>query len=124
MTKRMGTIVAIVLCLGTATNAKPITAEQAAQFKVGSATQAEVIGAFGKPGTMAVNSDGTTQITYMASKTSVKAATFVPIVGLFAGGAKGSVSLATFVFDKDGVLKSFSTTNTNCDYGMMRGGGC
>jgi uncharacterized membrane protein len=81
MSKQFFLAMAAVLSLSGSAAAKSISAEQAAQFKVGTATQADVTGALGRPATTAVNSDGTTQITYMTTKTTVKAVTFVPIVG-------------------------------------------
>jgi hypothetical protein len=45
----------------------------------------------------------------------VKGSTFVPIVGLFAGGAKSSGATYVFVFGSDGKLMSSSSSGVNVD---------
>jgi hypothetical protein len=84
-------------------------------FRVGVDTLGTVEGKLGKPFTVTRRSDGTTIATYMTNKTRVKGSTFIPIVGLFAGGAKAHVSTKMFIFDQNGGLKSFSSTNTDTD---------
>lgn len=92
---------------------KPVTAEDVAQFKVGTATAGDVEAKLGKPQTVAHNSDGSEVFTYLATSTKVKGATFIPYVGLFAGGATSQVHTATFTFDEAGTLKSTSSTDTS-----------
>ncbi len=94
---------------------KAITADQVAAFKPGVANYADVVRAFGRPMTVTTRSDGTTVIAYSVIRDSVKAATFVPVVGLFAGGAKASMSYASFVFGADGVLQSSETSDSKFD---------
>ena len=70
----------------------------------------------GDPSSVEASSDGTRTALYMVTRMHVKAASFIPYVGLFAGGAKARTSVKTFTFDEHGILKSFSssTTGTNC----------
>ncbi len=42
----------------------------------------------------------------------VNAATFIPIVGLFAGGATSNVSSFTVMFDEQGIVRHISSTQT------------
>ena len=117
------TLSALFLAAATASFAgKPITPEQAASFKIGEATEAEVTHALGKPITISADSDGQTILVYASSGTHVKAVTFVPIIGMFAGGAKGTTSVTSFTFAKDGRLSKYSSTNTQAECSAL--GGC
>lgn len=107
----VGVVVAMVVA-GSAL-AKPVTADDVALFKVGTATIDDVEAKLGKPQSIAHNSDGTEAVIYLATSTKVKGATFIPYIGLFAGGAKSEVHSATFTFDASGVLKSTSSTDTS-----------
>jgi hypothetical protein len=102
--------------------AKPITSEEAASFKIGEATQEDVTRAFGKPGTISADSDGQTILIYSSYRTHVKAVTFVPFVGMFAGGAKANMSTVSFTFGKDGKLTKYLSSDTQADCSIV--GGC
>lgn len=102
----------LVLALAGSAAAK-VTADDAAQFKVGTATLSEIEHKLGKPQATTTNSDGTVVITYVSLRTHVKGATFVPVVGLFAGGASAQMDTVAFTFGPDGVLKSTSTSATD-----------
>jgi len=51
----------------------------------------------------------------------VDGATFIPIVGLFAGGATSSVSSFTVTFDDKGVVRHISSTQSTGQSGMGSG---
>lgn len=51
----------------------------------------------------------------------VDGATFIPIVGLFAGGATSSVSSFTVIFDDKGVVRHISSTQSTGQSGMGSG---
>jgi hypothetical protein len=104
-----------------AANAKAVTVEDVAQFKVGVATSADIIAKLGPPAVLSTSSDGSTVVSYGTTHTSPNAASFVPIVGIFAAGAKTSTTTVVFVFGPDGLLKSASTnsTNANCSVGLL-----
>jgi hypothetical protein len=96
--------------------ARTVTGADAAEFKVGVTTLADVEGKLGKPQSVSTLSDGTSVIVYMAMKSHAKAAIFIPVVGLFAGGATAHSSMVSFTFGPDGKLTSTSSneTNANC----------
>src|ERR1700722_8009474 len=84
---------------------RQITADDLAQFKVGTATYADVTARLGRPSSFSVLSNGVRIAAYVGVKTRVKAASFIPIVGLFAGGATSDASVVTFTFGPDGLLQ-------------------
>jgi len=118
-------IMAVWTLIAVPVMAKPIGAEDAAQFKIGVATVADVESKLGKPMMTTMNSDGSEVIAYGASRGRAKAMTFVPVVGMFAGGAVGHSSTLLFQFDAHGLLKSStaSSATVNCSTGIV-GAGC
>jgi outer membrane protein assembly factor BamE (lipoprotein component of BamABCDE complex) len=111
-----------LVAAASAAVAGQITAEQVAALKVGEATYDQVVGQFGKPTTVETSSDGSRTISYVTTHTHVKATSFVPVVGLFAGGAKGSTAVERLEFDKDGKLVKTYTRETNVECHTF--GGC
>ena len=94
-------------------------------FRFGIDTAATITAKLGKPNSKSVSSDGAMTISYSSIHTRVKGATFIPIVGLFAGGAKAKTATKSFVLGVDGLLKGYSSGDTqiNCGIGPF-GGGC
>lgn len=101
------------------------TATPAPEYQVGVATIADVTAKLGKPNSVTSMSDGTKILVYYSSHTRVKGASFVPVVGLFAGGAKSRMSFKIFTFGPDGLLKSLTSSESQADCNVgIGGGGC
>ena len=87
---------------------------------MGKTSEAQVLAALGAPNQTSTLSDGTRMDIYMHISAHATAASYIPVVGLFAGGAKGTNDTATFTFTPDGVLKSTAsssgTTNVNTGF--------
>jgi hypothetical protein len=90
-------------------------------FTVGVTTYQSITDQLGKPQSVSILGDGTKIIVYMSSRTKIKGASFVPIVGLFAGGAKSRMIIRTFTFGPDSVLRNYSTTDSaaDCSVGLL-----
>jgi hypothetical protein len=101
---------------------KDITPDQVAAFRPGVATYQDVVGALGRPQTEMLDSDGTRTIQYGAIRAHAKAASYIPVVGLFAGGAIGTSSAVAFTFGPDGLLKRYTTQTTRIDCGAAIAG--
>lgn len=99
----------------TAPPAPPAVAAPKPDYQVGVTTLAEVAAKLGKPGSTTAMSDGTTIVSWVSTRTRVKGASFVPVIGLFAGGAKSQISIKVFTFGPDGLLKSFTSTDSGGD---------
>ena len=94
-------------------------------FVIGTDTVATVTAKLGQPQNLSSSSDGNTTLIYVSNKAHVKAATFIPFVGGFVGGAKGHQTTKIFVFGRDGALLSYSTNATNVDCNLhLAGYGC
>ena len=118
---KLKTLVAPALLLTVAFVAGPgfaqsITDQQMASLKVGTTTYTDVVAQFGRPMTVETSSDGSKVATYSTTKTHTKAASWIPIVGLFAGGAQSDTVSDELTFDSKGVLtkSTVSETHLNC----------
>jgi hypothetical protein len=110
------TILAIALAgQAAASQPTPMPTPTAAPFTIGTTTYQTVIDQLGRPSATSALGDGTKVIVYMSSRTKVKGASYVPIVGLFAGGAKSRMVIRTFTFGPDGLLQNYSTTDASAD---------
>jgi hypothetical protein len=91
------------------------TATPQPEFQIGITRLADVTAKLGKPNSTQTVSDGTVVVAYVSNRTRVKGATFVPIVGLFAGGAKSRMVVKVFTFGPDDLLRNFTSSDTGVD---------
>lgn len=85
--KSLGIIVCLSMFLvGCASAGRNYDSRKVSQIEKGKTTEAELIQMFGLPTQRGVNSEDQTTMQWVYSEATTKGATFVPIVGLFAGG--------------------------------------
>ena len=82
----------------------------------GKTTKADVLAYLG-PANSVTTSNGTIGETwmYMYASSQAKGATFIPVVGLFAGGATGNSKVLMVVFDPQGVVSRYTFSASNND---------
>lgn len=101
---------------GTTSTGPLATADEATIAKRivnGKTTQKEVREFLGGPDDVRYTDSGQEIWQYVQENTSVNGATFIPVVGIFAGGSKTDQKLLTIMFDKKGVVvRSTYATNT------------
>ena len=104
---------AVGICMslvGCASSGVMVNPDRVKQFKEGQTTQAEAVAVLGKP--VSVFTRGPrTYMSWSGLHTQINPATFIPVVGLFAGGADVTSSGVMLVFN-DGVLESSSFRST------------
>ena len=110
-----------------------ISHDKVAQIKKGVTTRAEVEQLLGPPANVTIMPEGKRQLTYsyMSTKTDAHAtaASFIPYVGLVAGGAKAENQTRTqslqVLINADGVVEDYefndntSTTQSNTSGGVI-----
>lgn len=96
---------------------KKVDQEKVSQFVKGKTTYAEVVQQLGKPSQSTINSDGTRTAMYMYIQSQASAASFIPIVGLFAGGAESENTTVTLNFDNKSVLTSYTASEGGSSMG-------
>ena len=110
----MGKIIAVctALLLAACSSAgTDVTQAQTDGFVKGQTTKAQVIAQLGPPQTDTTFGD-VDRVSYLHMKMSVNGATFIPIVGLFAGGGKSNTHNVTFTFTRQGLLQEIDTADT------------
>ena len=104
---RVGILTAVFVLSGCATSGKEVTQEQMAQFHRGTTTVQDVIGKLGAPTSSMITADGKRMLMYSFAHVQMRAASMIPIVGIFAGGADMRTSYVTFTFDSSGKLVDY-----------------
>lgn len=96
---------------------KKVDQEKVSQFVKGKTTYAEVVQQLGKPSQSTINSDGSRTAMYMYMQHQANAANFIPIVGLFAGGANTENTTVILNFDNKSVLTSYTASEGGSSMG-------
>ena len=108
----LGVIVLLAAVAGCVSTGTQVKDSALTQFQKGVTTEAEVVKALGPPqSTSSMN--GERYVVYAGAHAQAKAASFIPVVGLFAGGASSQSSIVAFRFGADGRLVDWSSTQSN-----------
>lgn len=79
------------------------------QLEKGVTTKGEVYKVFGQPADVQYGSNGSSEWDVVSMKMRTAGATYVPIIGLFAGGTRQDIRVASFQFDAAGKFQSVET---------------
>ena len=108
--------ISILFLSACGSTGKPIEQSKVNGFIKGETSTSEVISALGNPQSTTTLSDETMQLVYMHVNTSIKASTFIPIVGSFTGGATSNVQSLIIKLDENGVVTDWQYTQTESEY--------
>jgi outer membrane protein assembly factor BamE (lipoprotein component of BamABCDE complex) len=111
-------LAALSLLVGCASAGTQVDPAKVATFQRGHTTAAEVQAVLGPPNTSTVAPDGSIMFVYVHARSQVRAATFIPYIGPFVGGADVSSQMVSFTFSPDGVLRGGSNSATQIGSGM------
>ncbi|MEO5348460.1 MAG: nuclear transport factor 2 family protein [Magnetococcus sp. YQC-3] len=113
----------VMLLSACATAGKEIKPEELSEFKKGKTTVEQVVAKLGDPTTASISDGGVRTLTYTFSHYQMRATSFIPYVGLFAGGADVRANSVVFTFGTDGRMTSYRTTQsqTGITSGLMAG---
>lgn len=101
---------ALVGFLGCHTMGRQIDQGKITDIKKGQTTEADLVQMFGPPNHRTVSSEGNTTLMWMYHETQIKGATFIPIAGLFAGGADTKSQSLTVTLGPDGKVTQFQSS--------------
>ena len=105
----LGLITSADGCMSSGTN---YDQTQVSQIKKGQTTEAQLVQMFGEPTQRMTDGDGNNHLTWTFTEAQANAASYVPVVGLFAGGTNGTTK-SLFVTTKNGVVTDYrSSTGT------------
>lgn len=102
--KNLCGIVLTVVLAGCVASGVQVSQDAALQFKEGVTTESEILAKLGRP-TGTTISGGMKFISYSGFQSQAKGASFIPIVGAFAGGSDYAVSTALYQIDASGVMQ-------------------
>lgn len=119
MKKVLAGIAVLALIAGCAATGVKVSDEQLAKLKKGETTRSEVLATLGKPTMQMKLADGTSLLTYSYFEYSTRPATFIPIVGAFAGGADSRSNSVSLRFDANDKL--IDNTSMSSEYGTGMG---
>jgi hypothetical protein len=125
----------VLLASGCVSSGNPSVMDQGriSQIKVDISTKGDVRRLLGQPNSTSKHSGGYPALYGLPLKTSltnvetwsythinvdVNPATFIPIVGLFAGGATSNLNTFTVVFDDQGIVRHISSTQSQGRSGL------
>ena len=94
-----------------------VSEQEAQSFVVGKSTYADVVGKLGNPTTTNLNSDGTRVAMYNYTAFQQRPENFIPYIGPLIGGADVKASTVTFNFDRNGILLSTSSSQSQSGVG-------
>lgn len=123
MMTRVATFVTCIALGACVTVGKEVTQEQLSDFKRGVTTQEEIVAKLGRPTSSTISASGDRYMSYVFAHSQARPATFIPIVGAFAGGADTRSSHVMFIFDRDGKLRDYRATESNLGSGHGLAGG-
>lgn len=104
-----------VILAGCVSSGTKVTETDISGFQKGVTTESQVIAKLGPPTATSVTDAGVRIDVYSYVHASPKAVDFVPVVGVFAGGANATATTVSFTFDKNGVLTAYQATTSNTD---------
>jgi len=87
----------------------------AAHVTKGQTTKDQVRASYGDPTAIGFTDSGNEQWTYVHAVATAKAVNFVPIIGMFAGGADVAKSTFVIFFDKTGVVQNYSVSKSQSE---------
>jgi len=117
-------------------NPSVVDQDRIAQIKLDVSTKEDVRGILGQPNSMSKHSGSYSAVyglpptislssfevwNYTHMTVDVDAATFIPIVGLFVGGATSNLNSFTVIFDDQGIVRHISTMQVQGRSGLGAG---
>ena len=116
--KKIGIILVVALLTACASYGTKINSDYVSKIKKGETTEKEIVANLGNPMSVGLGPDGQKFLMYMHTYSQAKAATFIPIVGAFAGGADTSTQMLQLWVDANGVVTNFAYTDSQSEMGM------
>ena len=105
---------------GCVTSGHKIEQTSIDKIKKGETTREQVINLLGSPNMMTPGADGGVVFAYMHLRVTPKATTFIPIVGMIAGGSNMKDETLMVTFGADGLVRDITmmTTTTETKFGL------
>lgn len=106
------TVAAAIILSGCASVGREVSSVQMDTLKKGETTTTQAIASLGQPTSVTRTSDGKQIFTYTFAHAQGRPESFIPIVGIFAGGSDVRSSMVMLTFDKNGILQDYTSTQS------------
>ncbi len=106
------------LLIGCASTGRKIDQSQVQTITKGETTKEQVVARLGSPDRIMKLGNGDTIFTYGYARVTAKPATFIPIVGAFAGGANTQYQSCAVTFGPDGIVKNITSMQGGTEANM------
>ena len=113
-------IITIILLTGCASAGIQIDGTRVQDIEKGQTTEQEIKSMFGNPNSSGISSNGELFFVYTFVRSTTNAATFIPVVGLFAGGANTELEMLQIWFDEERKVKEFHFNKSNTETRLGR----
>ncbi|AGH44539.1 hypothetical protein [Paraglaciecola psychrophila] len=115
MEKILALLLTFIL-FGCTSYGSKIDRNYATSIEKGVTTEAEVVRQMGPPTSMGLGGEGLKTLSYMHVASQFKASTFIPIVGLFAGGADTQTTMLIITIDQEtGIVKNWTYNQSDSE---------
>ena len=95
------------------THGKKVDSAAVNQIQKGVTTKAELIARLGEPNSSTQRGDGGEMLMWRYTESQANAATYVPVVWMFAGSRSNKATVLSVLIGADGKVEDFSFTNRN-----------
>lgn len=90
------------------------------EIEKGVTTEQEIKETFGNPSSSGITSDGELFYMYTFARSTTNAATFIPVVGLFAGGSNTDMETLQIWFDTEQRVREYHFNKSNMETRLGR----
>jgi outer membrane protein assembly factor BamE (lipoprotein component of BamABCDE complex) len=111
---------ALLALFGCASAGTKIDQSATAKIQKGVTTKEQVVALLGAPMSDTLMGDGREMMMWSYAQTQVKGATFIPVVGLFAGGSDTKMTMFQVVLNKDKIVEDCLWSNSSFEAKMGR----
>ena len=108
-------ILLILSLVGCATTGVKVNKDNLSKIKEGETTKEQVIQLLGNPNMVNLTSDGKTILMYHFFEYKTKARSFVPVVGLLAGGGDMNQEILQVLLDENDVVEKYIYNDSNSE---------
>ena len=109
--KKFVLLIAMLALTACASSGVKVDQAKVEALQKGRTTYDEVIRDFGPPTGRTVSADGHKILTYSYFSMQTRPENFVPVVGLFFGGADHEMSMVMLTFDRNNILSDYTSTS-------------
>ena len=116
--KMLGYIAVTISLVGCVTIGRQLDQNSVESIRKGETTKEEVVKLLWSPDQITRDSNGNTIMMYLYMRMTTKAASFIPVVGMFAGGANTQNQTVIIVVGQNGIVSDITSSQGSSESGF------